>query len=72
MDRIIGEGLLCDYIDRFFTEYNEGQAWEMWLHKETGRTWGDFKLQVLEQEDMTQQELETANRLYDRLCERGE
>lgn len=71
LENMISTGLLCEFIDRFFSEYNEYQAWEMWLNKETGKTWDDFKLMVIEQEEISEDELQRANSLYERLCERG-
>ena len=71
LESMIDARLLCDYIDSFFAEYNEAQAWDMWLHKETGKTWGDFKLLVIPQDDIPEEDLETANKLYERLCQRG-
>lgn len=41
---------LCNYIDTFYEEYNENQVWEFWLHKYTGKSWGDFKLEVIPQD----------------------
>ena len=68
---MISAGILCDFLDRFFIEYNEMQAWEMWLNKETGRTWSDFKLMVIEQDGVSEEDIERSNELYERLCERG-
>lgn len=49
LDNFISCGQLCRFIDSFYDYINETQAWEFWLHKETGKTWGDFKLSVLPQ-----------------------
>lgn len=50
LDNLIQTGRLCAFIDYFFEELTEAQAWEFWLHKETGKTWGDFKLSVIPQD----------------------
>ena len=41
---------MCRFIDYFVDNLAEEQAWEFWLHKETGKTWGDFRLTVIPQE----------------------
>jgi len=50
LDNFIGRGKLCEFIDEFFVLANESQVWEFWLNKETGKSWGDFKLSVIPQE----------------------
>ena len=49
LDNFLSYGLLCEFIDCFLNLINETMAWELWLHKETGKTWGDFKLAVIPQ-----------------------
>ncbi len=49
LDKYVSCGSLCEFIDCFLKLINESQAWEFWLHKETGKTWGDFRLTVIPQ-----------------------
>ena len=68
---LIASSSLCEYIDDFFEEISEERAWQFWLGKDTGTSWGDFKLQVLQQEEISEDEQMRADELYKRLCERG-
>lgn len=50
LENYISCGMLCDFLNDFFDFFNESMAWEFWLHKETGKSWGDFKLSVIAQD----------------------
>lgn len=39
-----------DFIDQLFSVSNEALLWEFWLHKNTGKSWEDFKLAAVPQE----------------------
>lgn len=43
LDGYIQTGQLTCFLTQFIDMYNTDQLWEIWLHKETGKTWGEFK-----------------------------
>ncbi len=55
LDGIISTGQLCRFLDKFFMLIAEEEAWEFWLHKETGRSWSDFRLECVPQEIDTEE-----------------
>ncbi len=59
LDGLISMGKLCDFIDKFYTLIAEENAWSFWLHKDTGRSWEDFKLECIPQ-DLDEEELTEA------------
>ena len=54
IDGFVRIGNLCGFIDGFINSVNESQAWEFWLHRETGRSWEDFRLSVVSQDADTE------------------
>ena len=50
IDIAIYEGRLCRLIDRIITSENIKTAWEIWLNKETGKSWNDMMLLCVPQE----------------------
>lgn len=50
IDGFIRTGNLCTFIDGFARLVSEARAWEFWLHKDTGKSWADFKLSAVSQE----------------------
>lgn len=60
LDNFTSWGSLCEFTDCFMDMINEAQTWEFWLHKETGKTWSDFKLAVIPQKINTKILIETS------------
>jgi hypothetical protein len=67
LDGIISMGLLCDFLDEFFTIIAEEKAWEFWLHKNTGRSWEDFKLACIPQDADEEAITDTISEIEDAL-----
>lgn len=40
---------LADFILRLYDEENEEQLWDVWLHRDTGKSFKDFKKENLKQ-----------------------
>lgn len=43
LDGYIQTGQLTCFLSQFIDIYNEDQLWDIWIHKETGKTWEEFK-----------------------------
>lgn len=71
LDNFIQTGRLCRFIDCFFEELAEEQAWKLWLHKETGKTWGDFKLSVIPQDTDVEGLVDNTVKIQNMLAEGG-
>lgn len=50
LDMAISCGLLCDFIENLYEVEQHEKVWSIWLHKDTGKSWEDFKLMVIPQE----------------------
>ena len=50
LEQYIRTARFSEFIDEFFAVVNETQVWEFWLHKETAKSWEDFRLSVIPQD----------------------
>lgn len=48
-------GMLCRFIDEFFSIISESRAWDFWLAKNTGMSWEDFRLEAIPQQVHTEE-----------------
>lgn len=71
LDSFISAGRLCKFLDSFFDMCNESELWEFWLHKETGKTWSDFRLFALPQDVDTQKLSDTIDSVMNILAGGG-
>lgn len=60
-------GKLNDFVDNFFDICQEDRIWEFWIHKETGLSWEDFKLECIPQEGTAEQVTEIMTEIDDAL-----
>lgn len=67
LDGIISMGKLCDFLDVFYDSREEDRAWEFWLHRNTGLSWGDFRLICIPQDCDVEQLSETVTEIEDAL-----
>lgn len=59
LERYIRISRFSELIDEIFGIVSESQMWEFWLHRETGKSWEDFKLSVIPQDADTDRLSET-------------
>ena len=67
LDGFISAGRLYSFLDSFFVFVAEENAWEFWLHKETGLSWGDFRLTCIPQDVDVNELAETVTEIEDAL-----
>jgi hypothetical protein len=60
-------GRLCSFLDNFFVLVAEENAWEFWLHKETGLSWEDFRSECIPQDCDVEQLTEDMTEIEDAL-----